>query len=80
MWVRGSEGLRQARVHFWPARPSQVHRTSGVPSAVPAPAASRHRPAWTLRIDPSWPRVHFWLFWPLQGQVMTRVPLAVPWS
>lgn len=43
----------QARVHFWPAWPLQVHRTSGVPSAVPAPSASRHRPAWTLRIDPS---------------------------
>jgi hypothetical protein len=33
-----------------------------------------------LRIDPSEPTIHFWLFWPLQGQMMTRVPLVVPWS
>ncbi len=47
-------------VHFWLFWPLQVHRTTGVPLAVPAPLTSRHRPAWTLRTDPSACLVHFW--------------------
>ncbi|KOG10757.1 hypothetical protein ADK36_37570 [Streptomyces viridochromogenes] len=76
--VGGDKAGYDSEDHFWLFWPLQVHRMRGVPLVVPACSASRHSPAWTLRIDPSACLVHFWLFWPLQGQMMTRVPLGDP--
>ena len=43
------------------------------------PPASRHSPDWTPVMVPLELRFHCWLAWPLQSQMMTAVPLLVPW-
>jgi hypothetical protein len=50
-----------------------------VPLAVAAPSASRHSPDWTPVMVPLELTFHCWLVWPLQSQIMTAVPLVVPW-
>src|SRR4051812_40549895 len=52
---------------------------SCVPFAVAAPLASRHNPDCTPVTVPFELRFHCWLVCPLQSQMMTGVPLAVPW-
>ncbi len=51
--------------------------SSGVPSAVLAPATSRHSPDCWPTIVPLDSTVHFWFAPPLQGQSSTLVPGAV---
>lgn len=64
--------------HFWLPTPPQACSWIGVPLAVAAPTASRHRPDWTPVIVPSVWTFHCWLVPPLQSQTTTAVPLAVP--
>ena len=63
-WCSGTEsetGITRAsyrRVHFWLLPPLQVHSSSGVPLAAPAPVASRQSPDWTPVMLPSACTVH----------------------
>src|SRR5947208_6430044 len=66
------------RVHRWLLPPLQVHSSSRVPLAVPAPVASRQSPDCTPVMVPFALTVHFWLVWPLHGQMIALVPGLVP--
>src|SRR3954453_16854787 len=50
-----------------------------VPFAVAAPFASTHSPDCTPAMLPLLLTFHCWLTWPLQSQMITAVPLVVPW-
>jgi hypothetical protein len=65
-------------VHRWLLPPLQVHSSTRVPLAVPAPMASRQSPDWTPVTTPLGLTSHCWLGWPLQDQTMTLVPGLVP--
>src|SRR5690606_16823529 len=68
----------QRRFHRWLAPPLQVQMLSATPLAVAFSGTSRHLPAPTAVMLPSWLKRHFWLSWPLQSQMITLVPSAVP--
>ena len=63
-------------LHCWLGCPVQSQITTGVPSAVPRPDASRHLLPYTTSCLPE--RAHDWLVWPLQFDSCSWVPLPLP--
>src|SRR6185295_10000265 len=74
--VKAGPGVGQGRVQRWLVPPWQVQTMSLVPSAVPAPLASRHLPA--LTSEPLAPVVQSCAVPPLQVDSWTALPSAVP--